>query len=146
MKQHKYKSKNSNIKLSTTFLQRTKCKFCGDFSSFIYIVRNAHLEKEVVLHIKKFSFIKDNIKRLCDDYYLDFSPKYFVSNSFAHDVSYKGYNPRLHRLRNINKNKNYTQFVSCACGSTDWAFNYTSNETQPASYRKSSQVYPKRFT
>src|ERR1700690_4146166 len=99
-----YKKQVVSIKLSTTFINRIKCKFCGDFASFMYRVRNNPLHKDISVVISKFEYISQNVKRMCDDYYLDFSPKLFHSNSlFTYDVSYKGYNPRLHRLRDVQK-------------------------------------------
>lgn len=134
------------VKLSTTFLSRTKCRYCNDFSPFIYRVRNSLLDYDVKLYIQKFEYIKANVKRMCDDYYLFLNPKFFKDVSFFnHAVSYKGYNPRLHRLKNVKKDDYCTEYLSCVCGFTNWAFNYKSCENQLSFNRKSKNYHKRKF-
>lgn len=143
----KYKTEHFHIKLSTTFIARAKCKYCNDFSSFSYRIRNPPLHRSVGVAIKKFEYIRDSVKRMCDDYYMEFSPKVFTSAAtFSHDVNYKGYNPKLHRTKFFKKDLNFTEYVYCKCGMTSWAFNYKSTEKQLQSKKRSNRVYPKKFT
>lgn len=135
------------IKLSTTFLSRTKCRYCNDFSNFIYRIRNYLLDYDTKICIQKFEYIKSNVKRMCDDYYLSLSPKFFKDTSFFnHSVSYKGYNPRLHRLRDVKKDDYCTEFISCRCGFTNWAINYKLCENQLSFNRKSRHVHDRKFS
>jgi hypothetical protein len=141
-----YRKHLVQILLSTTFINRTKCRHCLDYSNFMYRVRNPPINKDIMISIRKFEYIRSTVKRMCDDYYLKFDPKLFRSNSvFSHDVSYKGYNPRMHRMRNVQKALNFTEFVACKCGQTSWAFNYKSCTKQPAFNRKTEKVHPKKF-
>lgn len=141
-----YQKHSVNIKLSTSFIARTKCKHCLDYSNFTYRVRNPPVNKDFTVSIRKFEYISKNVKRMCDDYYMEFSPRSFHSNSwFSHGVNYKGYNPKLHRMRGVQKTINFTEFVSCKCGLTNWAFNYKSCESQPSFRRKTDKVHPKKF-
>lgn len=142
----KHTKQNIGVKLSTSFLRRTKCKYCSDYDPVVYRIRNFSLDYDVKISIRKIDYIKDYVKRMCDDFYLEFNPKIFHDTSlFKHAVPYKGYNPRLHRLKNVQHKFHFTEFITCKCGQTNWAVNYKSCEKQLSSNRKTNVIYPDKF-
>ena len=135
------------INVSTTFLIRSRCKGCGSSPQFYYIIRNKRPWFDPNKVIKDTVKFKSLYKRICHDHYMILPTRYFNSlQSFSHQVSYKGFNPKLHLSRGKSFINNVTEFLMCECGDTSWAFNQKSVQHTPeVENRKAKYKYPKKF-
>lgn len=87
------------------------------------------------------------IRRMCQDFYWEEDPKEFTgTTAFNWYHSSKGYSPTLHAKRGFNFHNNITEFLTCGCGRTGWAFNQKMAATRDdIANRKARYKYPKKF-
>ena len=146
-----YKSEIVKVNLSETFMVRSRCNSCGELPSMYYYFKNPLLfddPNEVKL---LFTFIRKYISRMCDDFYLIESPSSFHHMSFfGFRAAFKGYNPKLHRTRtpwfNYKQELEITEFLTCECGKTSWAFSDKTVKSRPEIVLKKARYkYPKKF-
>lgn len=142
-----YKSETIRINLSTPFIVRSRCKFCGEFPSVYYLVRNSVMWHNPRKIQEQSSLYNSIVERLCANYYLKEDPKSFTStNYFAYWVPYKNYRPRLHRTRGSNPVLDTIEFFTCDCGRTTWALSEKAVKNRPEiSNRKARRKYPNKF-
>jgi hypothetical protein len=146
-----YKSEIVRVNLSETFMVRSRCKSCGELPSMYYYFKNPVLFDDVneVRHI--FGFIKKYISRMCDDFYLIENPSSFKHMSyFGFRLNFKGYNPKLHKTRTpwvqYKQELEITEFLTCECGKTSWAFSDKTIKLRPEIiFKKARYKYPKKF-
>lgn len=112
-----------SVRLSTPFLARTKCVYCGGPPTTYYYARNTTLWNNPRRVTDQLSFVKKFVKRMSSDHYYIGDPKHFKSAAyFSHSVNYKGYRPRLHRTIGSNPVFDATEYLACDCGQARWAF------------------------
>jgi hypothetical protein len=135
------------INLSTTFLIRTKCKFCASGPVHYFVGKSAikwfdpHKAKD------NFKFYFKFIKRMNYDFYLDENPKQYTSMSpFTHTPTYKGYYPTLHKKRGVPVINDFIEYLCCDCGRSKWVFSQKSTRQRPEiTNRKAKNSYPMKF-
>lgn len=134
---------HDGIKYSNTFTKRTICKWCHCAPQEYSLIRNPLIYKNYKFTLNQFSYIRENVVRMASDIYLDFDPKDFKNTAeYKFPVSFKGYNPRLHRTRGSTSRTNVTEILSCPCGRSEWAFNYKSTvERKDIIMRQGSKRY-----
>jgi hypothetical protein len=87
---------------------------------------------------------------MSEDFYLTSYPKYYrkVLDAFSFKLSLKSYACIQYRSRGLPKSNEdtVTEFLSCACGQTVWAFNAKSTKLKPeVTNRKGKYSYPGVF-
>ena len=134
------------IRLSTTFVARCKCKYCGGSPSFYWYTRNPTMWFSPRKEIEHFDFYRKFIKKFNSDFYLNEEPRYFNRMSLFKYVGREGYRPRLHRTRGTNPVFDKVEYLSCDCGSATWAFNQKAGDTRPErSNRRARSFFPQEF-
>src|SRR6185295_5165483 len=119
------------VRLSTPFLVRTKCKYCGSSPSFYWYTRNPAMWFSPRKEIEYLDLFKGLFKRFNFDFYLIEEPKYFTKTSAFNYAPLNSYRPRLHRTRGTNPVFDKTEYLSCDCGRATWAFAQKSNDQRP---------------
>lgn len=146
-----YKSEIVGVNLSETFMVRSRCKSCGELPSMYYYFKNPIFFEDVHEIRYMFDFLKKYINRMCADFYLIESPTDFVHMSnFCFRLQTKGYNPKIHKthsfLHNYKSICEITEFLTCECGKTSWAFSDKTAKFRPEIILKKSRYkYPKKF-
>lgn len=146
-----HKSEIVRVNLSETFMVRSRCKLCGKLPSMYYYFKNPILFDDVNEVKYLFGFIRKYISRMCDDFYLIESPSSFIHMSFfGFKLNFKGYNPKLHKTRTpwirYKQDLEITEFLTCECGKTSWAFSDKTVKLRPEIILKRARYkYPKRF-
>jgi hypothetical protein len=135
------------VNLSTTFLIRTKCKFCA--TGPVHYFTGKTTIKWLSPHKAKgnYKFYFKFIKRVNYDYYLDEAPKKYTSMSpFTHTPAYKGYNPALHKKRGVSAINDFVEYLCCDCGRSKWVFSQKATKQRPEIVnRKAKNNYPVKF-
>lgn len=146
-KQKTYVPDIIRVRLSSSFMIRTKCKHCQTGPTDYYIERAGIPWKEHNSVRNTFNIIKRFWNRLASDYYLGEQPSSFNNLSmFNHTPSYKGFRPRAHRNRGVHAKLECIERVCCACGLTNWAFYEKGATNRPEiSQRKARYRYPQKF-
>lgn len=144
----KYREQTVTIKLSTTVLQRTVCKYCGSPPTEYYYVGTPVLYKEARNFVELFAWVqKRHKKRFCSSYYLMCEPIEFSNiNQFSFCPDFNSYNPRLHNKVGVKATRNIKDCLVCECGKTSWVIANKSMLNRPEiCNRKSDREYPKKF-
>jgi hypothetical protein len=150
MKNRIYKPEIIKVNLSETFMTRSRCKECSRFPSIYYYVKNPILWYDPAKTKETFAFIKKYVNRMCSDFYLVEEPKSFTTtNYFSFSTGFKAYRPKLHKSRNpwdYNPIVEVTEFLTCECGGTTWAFADKTVKHRPEIVlRKARYRYPRKF-
>jgi len=142
-----YKSEVIKVNLSTPFLVRSRCKGCGKYPTIYYYARNPVMWNNPRKILEQFSFYSKFFKRACSDFYLDDNPSSFTSmHYFEYQVPFKNFNPKLHRTRGAHPVFNYTEFVTCECGGSIWAFTDKSIKSRMEIISRKARVnLPQKF-
>ena len=132
------------ILLSSTFPTRTKCKKCLKLPSLYYCVRNPSMSLDPRTQLNNALKSKKKLRRVIYSFFMMEDPSNFVRiSSYGHKPFYKGANIRMHKNVGIINNKNYTEYATCECGATSWAYSQKPASSRPEiSNRKSRKVYP----
>lgn len=135
------------INLSTPFVVRSRCKVCGNYPSIYYYIRNPVIWNDPRRMQEYFSFYYKHIKRLCSNYYLNDSPTSFTSANFlSEEIPFRSFKPKLHHTRGFPSVYNYTEFITCKCGGSVWAYTDKSIRSRlEISMRKSRSIFPQKF-
>ena len=138
------------INISSTFLQRARCKECGKGPNFYYASMPPFKWKDIKHFVIYSKFSKRWVKRMVSDWYRDFSPRYFHNlGDFSFALEAKSYNPALHNSHIRHEQlarDNVIEYVGCDCGATVWAFNDKSIKNRPEiTNRKGRYKYPQKF-
>jgi hypothetical protein len=124
------------IKLSSTFLARTKCVQCKNNGIYLCIKlpqafkdnRNDYYFNLVKKHTKDLSSIVDELFSGISD--------------LSHRTDYKNFNPRIHKSYKYD-NDTYVEMICCACGKLVWAFSQKMFEKKnDVILRKYNDTYP----
>lgn len=146
-----HKSEVVRVNLSETFMVRSRCNSCGELPTIYYYFKNPILFEDIHDTRYLFDFLKKYIHRMCLDFYLMESPSHFTYMSiFGFTPTSKGYNPKLHRTRTPwikhKQELEITEFLSCKCGKTSWAFSDKTVKLRPEIILKKARYkYPKKF-
>lgn len=142
-----YKPDIIRVRLSTPFLVRTKCKFCNGLPTIYYYVQNPSLWFDPRRVTDQLEFVKKYVKRMGSSHYLYDDPKYFTGEAtFGHQVTYKGYRPKLHRTRGVSPHLDIIEHLTCECGRANWAFTEKSVQNRPEIMaRKARHRFPQKF-
>jgi hypothetical protein len=116
-------SRDIYVNLSCSFLERTRCKFCGELPYFYYCLRSKTYSKEAFIPFNKMRWLtKRNYKINNDDYIIN-EPRDFTNIAIlSYSVPYMSYFVSPHRIKNIKSNYDYIEYVACPCGKSRWAF------------------------
>lgn len=133
------------IRLSTPFLVRTKCKYCGSAPSFYWYNRNPTMWFSPRKEVEYFDLFKNLFPKFNFDFYLAEEPKYFTRMStFTYQAG--SYRPRLHRTRGTNPVFDRTEYLSCDCGRATWAFSQKSADQRlEKKHRRARYCFPTKF-
>ncbi len=134
------------IKLSSSFMARTRCKYCGSYPSYYYRFGTDKLYKNPRTYINWFFWYTKHQDRLCDDFYLIDDPKeYTITSYFDYPVKIKSYNPSIHHKSGLQK-RIISECLTCDCGKSYWVFNQKSVANREEIYnRKSDRKFPQIF-
>ena len=135
------------INLSTTFIIRTKCKFCATGPVHYFTGKNSIKWFDPHNAKKNHKFYFKFMKRMNYDFYLDETPKNYTSMSpFTHTPTYKGYYPSLHKKRGVSAINDFVEYLCCDCGRSKWVFSQKSAKQRPEIVnRKAKNSYPIKF-
>lgn len=133
------------IRLSTPFVVRTKCKYCGGAPSFYWYTRNSTMWFNPRKEIEYLDCFKNLFSRFAFDFYLTEEPKYFTKiNAFTYVVN--SYRPRLHRTRGTNPVFDKVECLTCDCGRATWAFNQKAGDLRlEKKHRRARHCFPNKF-
>jgi hypothetical protein len=146
-----HKSEIVKVNLSETFMVRSRCTSCGELPSMYYYFKNPILFDDVNEIRYLFTFIRKYVNRMCNDFYLIDRPGDFIRMGFfGFRLNFKGYNPKLHRTRTpwarYKQDLEITEFLTCECGKTSWAFSDKTVKLRPEIILKKARYkYPKNF-
>ncbi len=142
-----YKPELVRINLSTPIIMKNRCRKCGKHPDVYY-----YLEQPTYYHDPRASaeilqWLKLLLDRMSADWYQVSPPSEFTGMSlFAHQVNYKGHNPRLSRSRGLNASSNVVEYLTCECGYSNWTWADRTNQNRPEIVnRRARSTYPKRF-
>lgn len=135
------------VSLSSPFITRARCKFCGNFPSIYFCYRNGmkyidfNCVKEYLDRIKKY---RNSFR---EDYYLSVDPINFNSvNSFFYVAGFKSYCPMVHRTKGTDGRFSYIDCFTCECGRSSWSFSQKLIEYRPEIFnRKSKNKFDKKY-
>lgn len=137
------------MNISESFLHRTICKKCKGHPTYYFYSRNPILWYDPRRVTASFEYIKKNNKRLSPEEFsfaLDnfrFSTKL---NFYNHPVNYKAYRPKLHRVRGQHPILDVTEYLTCACGYTAWAYSDAGSAFKnEIKHRKARTYITKKF-
>jgi hypothetical protein len=140
-------SQSVQINLSSSFLVKSRCKFCVSGPKHYVISKLSTKWIDHSMVKDRFAAYVKRLKRFNYDFYLSVSPKVFNSINFlTHTVFYKGYNPALHKNVGVPAAANYMEYLTCNCGLTQWGFAQKSAASRPEIVlRKAKYNYPRKF-
>lgn len=135
------------VSLSSTFIMRARCKHCKSLPIHYFYSKQRNYYISTDKPRKLFDNIVKLHKDLCNNYYLVADPVNFKKLSdFTFSLPFINYNAKLHKNRGIRATKDYSEYVSCSCGRTIWAFYENYAKSRPdIIHRKSVYKYPQRF-
>ena len=141
------KTRVNYINLSSTFLNRTRCKFCLEIPSIYFFIRSKFYHADISENIKRSDLLKKTYKRICTDDYLHLDPS---SNNgisfFTFVIPFKGFSPALYRTKGINSIMDFAECAYCECGRSSWVFYYKFAKDRPEIINKKSyNFYTKKF-
>ncbi len=147
MKQKKYSPEIIKVSLSTPFVTRARCKFCGKFPSIYYCYRNYTQYIDVSSVKSRLDSIKKYRNSFREDYYLSANPINFKSiNSFSYIPDFKDYCPLLHRTKGSHNILRFIDCLACRCGRSTWAFSQKSTKNRPEIFnRKSKNKFENKY-
>lgn len=139
----KYNQEIVKIKLSSSFISRTLCKFCLNGPIGYICFRNKKVYKSPRLAFRRQSNLNINPSFVIENC-VKYREFHLSSESFLLDLNM--FNIVAHRtIKFINK-KNVEECVFCECGRTIWTFNNKSTQhKKEVLNRKSKNFYPKQF-
>ncbi len=142
-----FKIETIRVRLSSSFMVRGRCKYCKGGPSIYFYTRNPTMWYNVRRVLNDFSWVREHVKQFTWIPRYSTSPINFDSiTSFNHQPFYKGYRPRLHRIKGSNPVFDLVEFLSCDCMRTEWAYAEKAVENRPEIMaRKSRKKYPKKF-
>jgi hypothetical protein len=147
MSHKKDREETFKVKLSSPFLVRTRCKYCGSLPvDYFRMGGNRHF-KDFRDFLNIFSWVPKHNKRLCSDFYLMDDPSsFYVMSNFSYSVPYKAYNPSIHHKRGIRPTRDINECLVCECGRTYWVFKQQAVMKRPEIVnRKSNREFPQKF-
>ncbi len=134
------------VRLSTPFLVRTKCKYCGGAPSFYWYTRNSTMWFNPRKEVEYLDAFKRLFRRFNFDFYLFEEPKYFTKTTAFNYTPLNSYRPRLHRTRGTNPVFDKTEYLSCDCGRATWAFAQKAGDQRlEKKHRRSRHCFPNEF-
>ncbi len=135
-----------NINISLTSFIKGVCKFCGTKPNAYYYIHEPYTWLEVRHIMKHHEYIKKTYTKFIFDDYLQKDPSEFTSTSMLkHTVNYNSFDPKQHKNRGQSVNS-FTEYLSCDCGETRWAFTFYSAKDKPEiTNRKGKYNYPKKI-
>ena|ERR1700722_9041353 len=139
------KVEDIKVNISSTFLLRVKCKYCGTSPFERLFIRKSFKIKDVRDKLIIYKRLNLMINRFTDDWYLSSSPNFFSKN--IADFSWKNdsYSPILHRTRG-NHFEQYQNIIGgmwCKCGKMTRIFYI--NEIKPEIINRQGRYnYPQK--
>ncbi len=138
------KQKFLKMNVSESFLHRTFCKKCLGYPIYYFYSRNPILWYDPRRVLSSFDYIKKNNKRLSPEEFTFGLENFRFSNRlnfYNHPVNYKSYRPRLHRVRGQHPVLDITEYLTCECGCTAWAYSDIGSVYRNDIKHKKSRVY-----
>jgi ribosomal protein L28 len=143
-----YRAEVIKVNISSTFLAKARCKFCGKGPTTYYQRSKPFYEKDVRAYLNRSKDSRRKLKRMNSDWYLSGNPKSFAVSTYKTRIDDKHYRPNLARTRGASDTDNeVVEILICDCGVTVWAFNNSSNKNHPEiKNHKGKYSYPNKFT
>jgi hypothetical protein len=138
------KQKFLKMNISESFLHRTICKKCKGNPNYYFYSRNPILWYDPRRVINNLEYIKKNNKRFSPEEYSSALDDFRFStklNFYNHPVNYKSYRPKLHRVRGQHPILDITEYLTCECGQTAWAFSDVNVDLRNDIKHKKSRIY-----
>ncbi|CAB4197033.1 hypothetical protein UFOVP1290_553 [uncultured Caudovirales phage] len=143
----KYNSEIVQVSLSTPFITRARCKFCGKFPSIYFCCRNYTQYIDVKCVKDRLDLIKKYRNSFREDYFLSVDPIFFKSvHDFAYVPEFKAYCPALHRTKGSHNIFRYIDCLTCNCGRSTWYFSQKSIKNRAEIFhRKSKNKFTNKY-
>ncbi len=137
----------ANVSLSSTFVMRARCRYCKSKPMYYFWSKTRTLYISFDKPRKMFENIIKLHKDLYSNYYLVADPSNFNKMSdFSYVHPFMKHSVRLHKNKGMQAARDYSEYVSCSCGRTIWAFYENFANTRPdIIHRKSVYKYPQKF-
>lgn len=134
------------IRLSSPFMARACCKYCGGAPLIYYYIRNATNWFNPRKAIGQLNFLKTLVQKLMSIHVFSDPKDYTTISHFSQSFGYAQYRPRLHRTKGSSATFDIVEFLTCDCMKTTWAFSQKSSQNRPEiTNRKARFTYPKNF-
>ena len=139
--------KSTRVNLSSSFIARTKCRNCGLPPDDYYFINHALYYSDPRSASEVFNWFKKYITNVAGYWYKRHQPRLFHSmKTFNVHWPEQSYKPSLHQHKGVQDDDNITEYLSCPCGQTVWAFNSTTAEHRvEIKNRKARYRYPQKF-
>lgn len=134
------------VRLSSPFMVRATCKYCGGSPFIYYYIRNPSTWLSARKNVNQMDFLKNLIYHLMVIHKFAEPKDYNCISHLSFGVGYTQYRPRLHRTKGSSGTFDIVEFLTCNCMKTTWAFNQKSTKNRPEiTNRKARFTYPRRF-
>lgn len=147
MNKRNYKREVVKINLSSSFMARGRCKYCGEHPIIYYYIYNSTLWDSPEYIQKFFSIISKRVNRMGKTPWHGDSPSDITGlSNFSQGTGFKKYSPIIRQTRGINLDFDVMEYLMCPCAKTMYAFTQKSNKTRPEILnRMARKTYPKKF-
>jgi len=137
------------VKLSSTFVGKGFCKYCGGKPKHFYYVRNRILFHDQNSIRQLFPALMTFVKSFGQDWFTWIAPGIQTKQShIAYTPNQLKYNPRTHSMyssKTENKSS-VSEYLSCDCERTTWAFTQKANDKRPELLnRKAKGTFKDKF-
>ena len=135
------------VNLSSTFVIRCKCRYCGEGPDEYYCVNHMAYDLDPRSSQAVYVWFKKYVKQLIGFWYKKHQPSVFT-NMRAFNIRWaeQSYKPTLHQHVGIQPYDTVTEYLSCPCGKSVWAFSQRQGDRRmEIRNRKARYKYPKKF-
>jgi hypothetical protein len=140
-----YKPQIIHINYSSTFLAKTRCRYCKSAPMYYYYIRKATYFDPKQLQYQ-FNFSKKFLKRMCVETARINVMKITTIRHQKFSLPYKSYPISTHKTKGFIAKNNVDEYLTCNCGFSCWMFAEKINMNRPESVnRKSRYNYPQKF-
>lgn len=127
------------VNYSSSFLKRTKCKFCLSGPSNYFYIRDIDNLSDLSVYLKHVrNFINLKMKKINYSYDSSYMSSVKSVTSYQHSVNYKGIKVKSHRKKNYLLHE-YIEVLVCKCSQTCWTFNEQTSSNIPESSNRRSR-------
>jgi hypothetical protein len=138
------RQRNLKVNASESFLHRAICKKCKGHPTYYAYHRNPILWYDPRRINSSFEYVKKYKQRLSPEEFSFVLDDFRFANElnlYNHPVNYKSYRPKLHRVRGQNPISNITEFLTCKCRQTVWAYSDVNHAYKNEIKHRKSRIY-----